>query len=153
MLTLVFFSCGEQAEKKTGGPEEIASAQKASEATEKWIAAWNDGNAEQLEALTAADAILYSEGQKVSRDSLRSWYKIAAPMMHDLQTKVDLNSMEKDHAYQSGTYTHKMRYNDSLSESFGGAYTFVWEKADSEWKLKVINIAEKDHTTSEEETE
>lgn len=111
------------------------------EVNKAWIDGWNSNNAATLDSLTAKDAVLYMQGNFVETDSLKSWYKMAAQQMKGLSTSVKKSYTGKDLAYESGTYQHQM-INDSLSNTYKGAYTLIWKKKNNDWKLQVINITD-----------
>ncbi|MFV8225144.1 YybH family protein [Christiangramia aquimixticola] len=135
-------SCDDK--KETKDHDEMAQeveVQDPAEVNKAWIDGWNKNNAASLDSLTARDAVLYMQGNFVEADSLRAWYKMAAPQMKNLRTSPKNSYTGKDLAYESGTYEHHMQ-NDSLQNTYNGAYTLIWKKKDNNWKLQVINITD-----------
>lgn len=137
-VLLLISSCNE-AKKEPESMAEQAEVRDPAEANKQWIDAWNRNNPGELDTLTATDAVLYMEGQAFNGDSIRSWYKNAAPMMKDLKTNPEVEYVNSDVAYEAGTYSHGVK-NDSLNIVYEGTYTFIWKKKKNDWKLAVMNI-------------
>ncbi|MCB7481646.1 YybH family protein [Christiangramia sediminis] len=146
---LLFSSCDEE-KKETDDMDDMAEQadlRDPSEANKQWIAAWNRNNPQELDTLTSKDAVLYMQGQSMSADSIRSWYKNAAPMMKDLKTTPEVEYSGDEVAYEAGTYMHGIK-NDSTNASYQGSYTFIWKKMNNDWKLQVMNITDKENDTT-----
>ena len=159
LLALLFLSgCEEKKEADDiddmDDMAEQAEVRDPAEASKQWINAWNRNNPRELDTLTSADAVLYMEGNNMNADSIRSWYKNAAPMMKDLSTNPEVEYSNKEIAYEAGTYSHGIK-SDSLNNTYEGTYTLIWKKMDNDWKLQVMNIAgkEADTTTAQNNSE
>lgn len=143
---LLFSSCNE-GKKETVETTEQAEVRAPSEANKQWIDAWNRNNPQELDTLTSKDAVLFMQGQSMNADSIRSWYNNAAPMMKNLRTNVKVEYTTNDIAYEAGTYSHGIK-NDSLNTTYEGTYTFIWKKANNDWKMQVMNITDKEPDTT-----
>lgn len=150
---LLILGCADNKKMETEEEMETqAEVREPSEANAQWIDAWNRNNPKELDTLTSDDAVLYMQGQQMNADSIRSWYNNAAPMMRDLKTNPEVEYAAGDIAYEAGTYSHGIK-NDSLNTTYEGTYTFIWKKMDSNWKLQVLNITDKEPDTIATEEE
>lgn len=123
-----------------------------SETNQEWMDAWNNNDPDKLESLTASDAVLYMDGEAYETDSISSWYQNNAPMMRDLNTTPEINYSNDSVAYEAGTYRHMIK-EDSLNTPHEGTYTVIWERDDNDWKVKFMNITEKDRDTTSTQNE
>lgn len=146
-VLFIFAACNDKTREADDMDDTQAQVRDASEAHQQWVDAWKSNDAEQLDTLTASNAILYMQGETMSIDSIKSWYKESAPMMADLQTNSEKSYSGKDVAYEAGTFRHKVK-GDSLGTTFEGAYTFIWRRSGNDWKLEVLNIADKTADTT-----
>ncbi|MDX1762635.1 MAG: nuclear transport factor 2 family protein, partial [Christiangramia sp.] len=147
-------SC-EDVKKETDDKDDMteqAEVRKPSEANTQWIDAWNRNNPQELDTLTATDAVLYMQGEEMNADSIRSWYNNAAPMMKDLKITEEVKYSGKDVAYMAGTYNHGVK-NDSTNTTYEGTYTFIWKKAGNDWKIQVMNITDREPEPAANEEE
>ena len=150
LCALLFLGSCEDENKENDNIEEMAQQTEARDpaaANAQWIDAWNRNNPQELDTLTSEDAVLYLQGQPMKTDSIRAWYKNAAPMMKDLSTKAEMNYANKEIAYEAGTYRHGTK-NDSLNNIYEGAYTLLWKRTDKDWKLQVMHISESEPDTT-----
>ncbi|MBT8319546.1 MAG: hypothetical protein KJP01_05390 [Gramella sp.] len=146
VFALLFFSGCNEEKKETDDLDDMAKQAEIRDPTEanmQWIDAWNRNNPLELDTLTATDAVLYMEGEAMPSDSIRSWYKNAAPMMKDLKTNAEVTYANSEVAYEAGTYSHGIK-GDTLNNVYEGSYTLIWKIADNDWKLQVLNIAAKE---------
>ena len=51
---------------------EQAEVHDPAEANKQWVDAWNRNNPQELDTLTATDAVLYMEGETMKADSIKS---------------------------------------------------------------------------------
>lgn len=116
------------------------------EANQLWVEAWNQNNPQQLDSLTASKAFLYMEGNSMPAESIRAWYKEAAPMMEDLKINSLMSYAGENVAYDSGTYIHGVK-GDTTETSYEGTYTFIWKREGDNWKMEVININDRTQDT------
>lgn len=145
LLALLFFISCNDAEKEADDMDDMAEEAdmvKPEDANKDWIAAWNNNDAPTLDSLTAKDATVYMQGQMMESDSVSSWYKMSAPQMKGLETTSSTSYSNGDIAYDAGTYRHQIK-SDSTGSTYEGTYTLIWKKAEKDWKLQVINIADK----------
>lgn len=154
---LFLFSCNDADRKEADDMDDIAEQAETrdpAEINKEWIDSWNRNDVNTLNSLTAGDAVLYMQGKSMNADSIRAWYKETAPMMEDLKTESEMNYSGKELAYDAGTYSHGVK-GDTTGTTFEGAYTFIWKKTNNDWKLQVMNIADKtpDSTAVEMENE
>ncbi|SDS46860.1 nuclear transport factor 2 family protein [Gramella sp. MAR_2010_147] len=154
---LFIYSCNDAEKKETDDMDDMAEQAEVRDATEmnrQWIDSWNNNDAASLDSLTSSSAVLYMEGSSMTADSIRAWYKTSAPMMKGLKTQPEANYSGKNIAYEAGTYSYQVK-GDSLNNTYNGAYTLIWKKANKDWKLEVMNITSKvlDSTTTEMEEE
>mgnify|MGYP003112758336 CR=1 FL=1 len=145
LMALVFLmsACGEKREPEP--PEAVAESpqefQNPDDAMTSWHNAWNSRDPNQIQGLTAQDAVLVLNGQEVPADSLSGFYKDAGSNMKDLEMR-SLKRGSTDHlAYDTGVYTHS--YTTDTTK-YQGSYTFIWERTDDdrEWKVKAMNISD-----------
>ncbi|WP_166435189.1 YybH family protein [Christiangramia sabulilitoris] len=151
-VLLLFSSCQEEKEE-TDEIDDMATQAELrdpAEANKQWIDAWNRNNPRELDTLTSDDAMLYMEGMPMNRDSIRSWYKNAAPMMKGLKTNPEVKYSSAEVAYEAGTYSHGMK-SDTLNNVYGGSYTLIWKRVNNDWKLQVLNIAGSPEDNSDSE--
>ena len=143
LLALLFLnSCEEKKETDDmDAMAEQAEVQDPADVNKEWIDSWNRNDVATLDSLTAQDAVLYMQGTHMNADSIRAWYKASAPMMKDLQTKSERSFSGKDLAYDAGTYKHGVK-GDTMGTTYEGSYTFIWKRADNDWKLQVLNITD-----------
>lgn len=112
----------------------------ADDAMMQWRNAWNDNDADALEAVTADDAVLFMNGKVHREDSISNWIKNSSSWMADLNTSTIAKKKGTDFAYEAGSYTHKTTENDTTEMS--GTYTVVWERtANQKWRIKVMDIS------------
>jgi len=152
---LFFSSCNDTDRKEADDMDNMAQEAEVrdpAEVNKEWIDSWNKNDADALDSLTSSDAVLYMEGSSMNADSIRAWYKNAAPMMKGLRAKSEVSYSGKDIAYDAGTYSHQIK-GDSLSNTYNGAYTLIWKKTDNDWKLKVLNITDKTPDSTATQTE
>ena len=143
LLGFLLGACGEKREVDDSDKMETTQQefQDPEEAMTNWNNAWNTQDPQQIQALTASDAVLVLNGNEVPADSIPGFYQAAGSTMKDLQ----LRSLKKgitDHmAYDTGTYNH--RYTNDTTH-YQGSYTFIWERTEdeSEWKVKAMNITD-----------
>ena len=50
--------------------------------------------------------------------------------------------MKENVAYYFGTYSHDVQLADTLIKDINGNFSFIIEKSEPGWKLKVIDIEE-----------
>lgn len=152
LIALLFLSSCED-KKEADDMDEMAGQAEIrdpSEANAQWVDAWNRNNPQELDTLTAEDAILYMEGNTMNKDSIRSWYNEAAPMMNNLRTNSEVKYSGKDVAYEAGTYEFGVK-NDTMNNIYEGTYTLIWKRMDNDWKVQVMNINGKDADTTSAE--
>ncbi|CAL68017.1 nuclear transport factor 2 family protein [Christiangramia forsetii] len=154
---LFIYSCNDAEKKETDDMDDMAEQAEIrdpAESNKQWIDSWNSNDVATLDSLTSSSAVLYMEGGSMSSDSIRAWYKNAAPMMKALKTQPEANYSGKDIAYEAGTYSYQIK-GDSLNNTYNGAYTLIWKKTNNDWKLQVMNITDKasDSTATEMEEE
>ena len=143
LLFMVFIlGCEDNTGKNMEDESTTREVQDPSAANAQWVAAWNRNAPNELDTLTAKDAVLYMEGTPMNADSIRSWYQNAAPMMKDLRTNPQEEYSTNEIAYEAGTYQHGIQ-NDSLNTIYEGSYVFIWKRTNSHWKLQVMNITSK----------
>lgn len=144
-LFLVFLlgACGEKREADDSDTMETTQQvfQDPEEAMTKWNNAWNSQDPQQIQILTASDAVLVLNGNEVSADSIPGFYQAAGSTMKDLQLRSLKKGISDYMAYDTGTYNHSYT-NDTTS--YKGSYTFIWERTadESEWKVKAMNITD-----------
>lgn len=143
VFALLFLSSCNEEKKTAANMEDMAEVRDPAEANMQWIDAWNRNNPHELDTLTAADAMLYMEGEAMNSDSISSWYKNAAPMMKDLKTSAEVTYANTEVAYEAGSYSHGIK-GDSLNNTYEGSYTLIWKRMNNDWKLQVLNIAGKE---------
>lgn len=150
-MLLVLWSCGDQereveeevaVEEETVDPNEIIS---------EWEEAWNSNEPQNVKDLMAVDAVLVTNGEEFPQDSISSWVDRAGAGMKDL----NMNSLQKGYSegiiYDSGTFSHGNRDNDTLQ--FNGTYTFIWEKPEGSdaWEVVLMNISDVQNESSNPE--
>lgn len=149
-LLMVFASCNDaNRENEAAMTEE--EMWDPDESMDSWIDSWNKNDAQSLKDVTSSDAVLLLDGVEVSSDSIDSWFDNSSAMMKNLTTNSLIKNSSKNIAYQSGTYRHQVKENDTME--FSGTYTVIWEKEESgmssdtaaaqnNWKIKLMDIAE-----------
>ena len=113
----------------------------ADEVINRWSEAWASNNAQNVQNMTADDAVLLLNGQEVPRDSIGAWMEYSGNNMRDLQMSSMYKGAQGQLAYDSGTYSHSFAEDTT---TYRGTYTFIWERAEGEpedWKVKVMHIS------------
>jgi ketosteroid isomerase-like protein len=108
-----------------------------------WNNAWNSHNVPAISYLFTEDAVLIAGDWKVTgRDSLTAkWIKTSVPAIANLKLMPYRQSASPTMAYSSGTYTHDVKENDSITTSQRGVYTIIWEAGpDKKWKVSLVEI-------------
>ena len=152
LVSLLFLlgACQDQpevAEEEAVVVEEVPSAD---EVITRWAEAWNSGDAQNVENMTADDAVLLLNGTEVPRDSIAAWLEFSGNNMRDLEMVSDYQGAQGQVAYDSGTYRHGFANDTTI---YNGTYTFIWERAEGEpedWKVKVIHISGADEEVVED---
>ncbi len=154
VLAFLFLGSCDDQKKERGNMNDAQEVEvrDPSAANSQWIDAWNRNNPQELDTLTADDAMLYMEGEAMNKDSITAWYTNAAPMMKNLKTNPEVKYSNKEIAYEAGTYSHSIKA-DSLNTTYEGSYTLIWKRVENDWKLQVLNIAGRDELSSPDETE
>lgn len=111
-----------------------------------WEEAWKSNDPQNVRDLTAEDAILLLNGQLSPGDSIEPWIERSSTGMRDLQMESRLQNSSDRIVYDVGTYSHGYQ-GDTVQ--YRGAYTFIWERTNGDWEVKVMNIS----TMSEEDME
>ena len=141
-LLLVFGACQDR-EREVVEEQEMMNEDTwdSDEAMANWRDAWNQNDAQTLEAATADDAVLFLDGKTHRQDSLSAWIENSASMMRNLRTTSVMKNRADDFAYEAGTYTHATTENDTLQ--MGGTYTVIWERNgnQNEWSIKLMDIS------------
>ena len=143
-LFMIFGSCDN--DKKSDAEEEVVVEEKQMEDPDavfnRWEDAWNSGNGENVRNMLADDAILVMNGEEVSKDSISGWIDESSAAMQDLQLKPIKKNNFKNVAYETGTFDHGIKENDTLR--FTGTYTFIYEKPEGkdQWMVRVMNITD-----------
>lgn len=142
-LVFILGACGEKREVDDSEKMETTQQefQDPEEAMTNWSKAWNTQDPQQIQALTASDAVLVLNGNEVKADSIPGFYKAAGSTMKDLQLRSLKKGVTDYMAYDTGTYNHSYT-NDTTR--YEGSYTFIWERTEneSEWKVKAMNITD-----------
>ncbi len=151
MVFTLFLSCDNNPREE---PEEIAETEvrDPAEANKEWIDAWNQNDPDKLQEMTSNDAVLYMQGRSRIADSISAWFQNSAPNMKDLSTTPEIQNSNDSIAYEAGTYSHGSK-QDTLNTTFEGTYTVIWERADDDWQIKVMNITQKQMDTTSMENE
>lgn len=142
LALLMLWSCGDQekeADEEVVVEEEMVNPD---EVISQWEQAWSSNQPQNVKDQMSGDAVLVMNGEQFPKDSLASWVDMAGSGMKDLQ----MTSLQKGSSdgiiYDSGTFSHNVRENDTLH--FEGTYTFIWEKAEGsdEWKIALMDISD-----------
>jgi len=145
LMFLVFLLgvCGEKREVDDSEQMETTQQefQDPEEAMTNWNKAWNTQDPQQIQALTALDAVLVLNGNEVTADSIPGFYQAAGSTIKDLQLRSLKKGVTDYMAYDTGTYNHS---NTNDTTRYEGSYTFIWERTEneSEWKVKAMNITD-----------
>ncbi len=154
LALLLFVACDNQ--KKDDDAEDMAEEanyKSPAQVSSSWVGAWNNNQPDSLEAMTADDAVLLMDGgEMLNRDSISTWYKNGAAMMKDLKTTAEIKNSTDHMAYEAGTYAHHSK-NDSIDNTYEGAYVVIWERDSLDWKVKVMSITNKVPDSSMAENE
>lgn len=146
LALIVFWSCQDQ--KEEAEQEEVVVEEEVvnpDELVAQWKDAWSSNEPQNVKDMMADDVVLVLNGSQFPKDSIAPWTDAAGSSMKDLQMK----ALQKGHSntivFESGTFSHGARENDTLS--FRGTYTFIWEKpeAGDEWKVTVMDISDEDN--------
>ncbi|MGB7786183.1 MAG: nuclear transport factor 2 family protein [Salinimicrobium sp.] len=152
LALLLLWSCGDQekeADEEVVVEEEMVNPD---EVVSQWEQAWSSNEPQNVRDQLAGDAVLVMNGSEYPKDSLSSWIDMAGSGMKDLNMTSLQKGSSDDIIYDSGTFSHGSRENDTLK--FQGTYTFIWEKAEGsdEWKVALMDISDMhDEMTSPEE--
>lgn len=143
LLLLLLGAC--ENKNETIRDEDVVVADRAASADDAinaWSQAWANNDPEAVEEMTADDVVLVLNGSRSMQDSLSSWIQQSASNIRDLQMEALTSQTYDSIAYETGIYTH--RYKGEDTTAYGGAYTFIWERAPNRtgWEVKVINISE-----------
>ena len=116
---------------------------------QEWEDAWTSNNVEELQNLTADDAVLVLNGREVMQDSLAGFLENAGAQMQDLQMESIASGSTDRMVYDTGIYEHT--YKNDTATTYRGSYTFIWERpeGEQEWQVAVMNISN-EHEDEEE---
>ncbi|GAB2760503.1 hypothetical protein [Salinimicrobium soli] len=142
VFSLIFFlgACND-GEKEVAVEDEIVVEDNwdADAAMGEWRDDWNANDSTSLRAATANDAVLFMEGKAHRNDSVTTWINNSSKWMKNLRTTPVVKKKGEDFAFEAGTYTHGTTASDTMQ--MAGTYTVVWERADDEWKIKLMDIS------------
>lgn len=143
-LLLTIASCQDR-EREVADEDDImaeeADTWNVDQAMTNWRDAWNQNDAQSLEAATADDAVLFLNGKAQREDSVSVWIENSSSWMKDLRTTSVMKNKTGNVAYEAGTYTHSSTENDTMQAS--GTYTVIWERSgdQSDWAIKLMDIS------------
>ncbi len=143
-LMLVLGSC-QDGQRDTPDDEAMAAqtqmdtmARDTDQVIQDWEEAWKSNDPQNVRDMTADDAILMLNGQLSHGDSIEPWMERSSVNMRDLQMESRLRNSSERIAYDTGTYSHGYQ-GDTVQ--YRGAYTFIWERTNGDWEVKVMNIS------------
>lgn len=141
-LLLILGACQDR-EKEEPVEEEVMMEDEwdADQAMTDWRDAWNQNDAQSLEAATADDAVLFFNGKALRQDSVTAWIQNSASWMKNLRTTSVMKNKAENFAYEAGTYTHATTENDTMQ--MAGTYTVIWERSggENEWAIKLMDVS------------
>ena len=106
------------------------------ELTDKWAAAFNEGDAAAVAALYTEDAYLLAPDMEITqgRDDIQKFWQGGIEQLSDMKlTVVDVELLGEKAMREIGTFTAKTKGDQPQEVS--GKYVNIWEKVDDEWKL------------------
>ena len=106
------------------------------ELTDKWAAAFNEGDAAAVAALYTDDAYLLAPDMEITqgRDAIQKFWQGGIEQLSDMKlTVVDVELLGENALREIGTFT-AMTKGDQPQE-VSGKYVNIWEKVGDEWKL------------------
>jgi ketosteroid isomerase-like protein len=141
-LLLILGACQDREREEMAEEEEVMAEDTwdSDEAMADWRDAWNQNDAQSLEAATADDVVLLFNGKAHKQDSVTAWIENSASWMKNLRTTPVMKNKGEDFAYESGTYTHATTENDTMQMK--GTYTVIWERSgdQNEWSIKLMDV-------------
>ena len=106
------------------------------ELTDKWAAAFNEGDAAAVAALYTEDAYLLAPDMEITqgRDGIQKFWQGGIEQLSDMKlTVVDVKLLGENALREVGTFTAKTKGDQPQEVS--GKYVNIWEKVGDEWKL------------------
>ena len=103
---------------------------------EKFVAAFNKGDAAAVAAMYTEDAVVLPPGADMvkGRENIRGfWAKMAEQVQYAKLTTVDVKPLGPDAAREIGTFSLKTK--GPQPQEVSGKYVVVWQKAGNDWKL------------------
>jgi ketosteroid isomerase-like protein len=110
----------------------------------QWEKVWNANDSAGISEMLSDDAQFISEGiSRYSKDTISNTFiKKYYKLIRNLQTKTIKTDVNENVAYYFGTYSHDVQLPDTLIKDINGNFSFIIEKSEPGWKLKVIDIEE-----------
>ena len=103
---------------------------------EKFVAAFNKGDAAAVAAMYTEDAVVLPPGADMvrGRENIRAFWAKTAEQIQDIKlTTVDVKPLGPDAAREIGTFGLKTK--GAQPQEVTGKYVVVWQKVGGEWKL------------------
>jgi uncharacterized protein (TIGR02246 family) len=103
---------------------------------EKFVAAFNKGDAAAVAAMYTEDAVVLPPGADMvrGRENIRAFWAKTAEQIQDIKlTTVDVKPLGPDAAREIGTFSLKTK--GQQPQEVSGKYVVVWQKAGADWKL------------------
>ena len=106
------------------------------ELTDKWAAAFNEGDAAAVAALYTEDAYLLAPDMEITqgREDIQKFWQGGIEQLSDMKlTVVDVELLGENALREIGTFTAMTKGDQPQKVS--GKYVNIWEKVGDEWKL------------------